>query len=101
MTNQALPNLSSLEFWRRPLAAREADFKLLRDTQPISWQPQPEGALLPPSEGSGGYWAVVRYEDIRTVSRDPAPVHQRQGRDARGRPAGDPRRRAVLPGDGR
>lgn len=26
---------------------------------------------MPQDEGSGGFWAVVRYEDVRTVSRDP------------------------------
>jgi cytochrome P450 len=38
----------------------------------VSWQRQPEGQLVE-LEGdlTGGYWALTRYEDIRTVSRNP------------------------------
>ena len=63
-------NLSSLDFWLQPRDEREAGFKQLRDDDPLSWQPQPETTLMPPGEGSGGYWAAVRYDDIRSVSRD-------------------------------
>src|SRR5215468_12789242 len=64
-------NLSSLDFWSQTLEEREAGFKHLRDHDPLSWQPQPETTLMPADEGSGGYWAAVRYDDIRAVSRDP------------------------------
>ena len=37
----SLPNLSSIEFWAQPA-----------------------------EDGSGGYWAATRFEDIQEVSRD-------------------------------
>ena len=60
-----------MEFWALPPAAREEGFAELRATAPVSWHRQPESQLLPESEGTGGYWAVVRYEDVREISRDP------------------------------
>jgi cytochrome P450 len=60
-----------MEFWARTPAGREEGFAELRDTAPVSWHRQPESQLLPESEGTGGYWAIVRYEDVREVSRDP------------------------------
>ena len=64
-------DISSQEFWALPPDEREPAFAALRRDDPVSWQRQPEGQLMPQEEGSGGYWAVVRYEDVRTVSRDP------------------------------
>ncbi len=43
----------------------------MRREQPISWQRQPDASMIPQEEGTGGYWAVLGYEDVRTVSRDP------------------------------
>ena len=60
-----------MEFWARPPAEREEGFAQLRAEAPVSWHRQPESQLLPESEGTGGYWAIVRYEDLREVSRDP------------------------------
>ena len=60
-----------MDFWARPPAGREEGFAELRRTAPVSWHRQPESQLLPESEGTGGYWAVVRYDDVREVSRDP------------------------------
>jgi cytochrome P450 len=37
-------------------------FRWLRRNDPVHWHRDPEGP---------GYWAVTRYEDVRTVSRDP------------------------------
>jgi cholest-4-en-3-one 26-monooxygenase len=37
-------------------------FKLLRKNVPVSWQKDPQGP---------GFWALVKYRDIVTVSRDP------------------------------
>jgi cytochrome P450 len=65
-------DLSSLEFWTLPPAEREELFARLRAEAPVTWHRQPESQLLPESEGTGGYWAVVRYDDVRAVSRDPA-----------------------------
>ena len=72
-------DLSSQEFWALPPDEREESFAKLRADAPISWQRQPEGALMPEAEGSGGYWAVVRYDDVRTVSRDPETYRSGQG----------------------
>jgi cytochrome P450 len=60
-----------MEFWALPPDARERGFAELRANAPVSWHRQPESQLLPESEGEGGYWAIVRYEDVREVSRDP------------------------------
>ena len=46
-------------------------FARLRAEAPVTWQRQPESQLLPESEGTGGYWAIVRYDDVRDVSRNP------------------------------
>jgi cytochrome P450 len=40
----------------------------LRDTQPVSWQEEPEVGSWP---GGPGFWAVTRYEDVRHVLRTP------------------------------
>ena len=58
-------------FWALPPAGREEGFAELRASAPVPWHRQPESKLLPESEGTGGYWAVVRYEDVREISRDP------------------------------
>jgi len=60
-----------MEFWALSPAERERGFAELRATTPVSWHRQPESRLLPESEGTGGYWAIVRYDDVREVSRDP------------------------------
>ena len=39
-----------------------AAFKLLRDTAPVFWHPDPQGS---------GFWAVTKYHDLIAVSRDP------------------------------
>jgi cytochrome P450 len=64
-------NLSAQAFWAQPLAAREAAFAELRHERPVSWHGPPESVLLEPEEGTGGYWAVVGYDDVRAISRDP------------------------------
>ncbi len=38
-------------------------FKILRREAPVFWQEEPDG---------GGYWALTKYDDIVTVSLDPA-----------------------------
>jgi cytochrome P450 len=44
------------------------DFRRLRDTDPVSWQPEPEVLGWP---GGPGFWAVTRYADVRHVLRTP------------------------------
>jgi cytochrome P450 len=66
-----LHDLSALDFWARTPAERAAAFAQMRSAEPISWHRQPDAAMIPQEEGTGGYWAVLRYDDVRTVSRDP------------------------------
>src|SRR2546428_314807 len=63
-------DLSATSFWAQPMPAREAAFAELRRERPISWHGPPEAVLIDPEESTGGYWAVVRHDDVRTVSRD-------------------------------
>ena len=72
-------DLSAQEFWAQPHERREAAFARLRAEDPVSWQRQPEGRLMPSEAGTGGYWAVVRYDDVRTVSRDPETFRSGDG----------------------
>ena len=37
-------------------------YRWLRDNDPVHWHPEPEGP---------GFWAITKYEDIRSVSRQP------------------------------
>ncbi|MGH3156337.1 MAG: cytochrome P450, partial [Streptosporangiaceae bacterium] len=43
-------------------------FRRLRDTDPVSWQAEPEVMGWP---AGPGYWAVTRYADVRHVLRTP------------------------------
>jgi cytochrome P450 len=61
-------DISAQEFWTRTPEEREETFARLRAEEPVSWQRQPESDLLPQEEGSGGYWAVTRYDDVREAS---------------------------------
>jgi cytochrome P450 len=45
------------------------ELQLLRDTDPVSWQDEPEVGVWP---AGPGFWAVTRYEDVRHVLRSPA-----------------------------
>ena len=71
-------DLSGQVFWRQPAPDREAAFAVLRREAPISWQRGPDSVLLPDQETTG-YWAVVRYDDVRSVSRDPATFRSGEG----------------------
>lgn len=42
--------------------------RLLRDTDPVSWQEEPEIGIWP---AGPGFWAVTRYDDVRHVLRTP------------------------------
>ena len=69
----AAVSLSHPEFWACPPGEREVTFARLRREAPVSWQPPTEGGLrlIPPGPEDPGYWAVVRHEDVVSVSRDP------------------------------
>jgi cytochrome P450 len=45
------------------------DLRLLRDTEPVSWQSEPAVGLWP---AGPGFWAVMCYDDVRHVLRSPA-----------------------------
>lgn len=63
-------DLSVQDFWRQPAAARDEAFATLRREQPVSWQRAPEPVLIEADESTGGYWALVRHDDVRAVSRN-------------------------------
>jgi cytochrome P450 len=72
-------DLSSLEFWDEPAEVRDRGFAVLRREAPISHQHPLEDILGVTERDERGYWAVVRYEDIRRVSRDPETFCSGQG----------------------
>jgi len=63
-------NVSANSFWALTARQRDEVWRELRDHEPVSWQPPAEGGLMP-IEDDDGYWAVVRYDDIREVSTNP------------------------------
>lgn len=62
-------HVTGLDFWAKTAEEREETFKLLRDEDPISWQPPMEGSLMPPE--NDGVWVVTRHADIQEVSKNP------------------------------
>jgi cytochrome P450 len=72
-------DLGSLEFWGRPAEERDRYFAHLRRDAPLSRHEPPEDILGLPDQGRPDYWAVVRFEDVRRVSRDPARFCSGQG----------------------
>ncbi|MGI8716111.1 MAG: cytochrome P450 [Solirubrobacteraceae bacterium] len=65
-------DLGSLEFWGQPAEQRDRYFDWLRREAPISRHAPPEDILGLGDQGRMHYWAIVRYDDIRQISRDPA-----------------------------
>src|SRR5438270_9308092 len=65
-------DLGSLEFWDQPAEVRDRAFALLRRDAPVSHHQPPVDILGVTERDERGYWAIVRHEDIRRVSRDPA-----------------------------
>jgi cytochrome P450 len=76
-----LPNtdLGSLEFWGQPADDRDRYFEQLRRDAPISRHAPPEDILGLPDQGRLEYWAIVRYDDIRRISRDPETFRSGDG----------------------
>jgi cytochrome P450 len=72
-------DLGSLDFWGRPAEERDRQFELLRRSAPISRHEPLEDILGLPDQGRMHYWAIVRYEDIRRISRDPAGFRSGDG----------------------
>ncbi|RYJ05868.1 MAG: cytochrome P450, partial [Actinomycetales bacterium] len=71
-------DLSATAFWLKSADEREAIYAELRRDRPISWQRPVEDAVTPDPDDPG-YWAVVRHEDICTVSKDNDTFVSRQG----------------------
>ena len=80
MSTVADPNidLSALEFWARPYEERERAFRWLRDNDPVSWHRPPE-PLAPGLQNSKGYWAIVRYEHLKELSRNDTVFSSAEG----------------------
>src|SRR3954469_12179733 len=72
-------DLGSLEFWDHPAEERDRAFALLRRDAPVSHHQPPDNLLEVEQVDERGYWAVVRYEDIRHVSRNPDVFCSGQG----------------------
>ena len=71
--------LSTLAFWSQPPEDREPLFARLRAEEPVSWHRPPDDILgieIPPDDG---YWAIVRYDDVRAISRDPKRFQSGKG----------------------
>jgi len=61
--------LGTTAFWAEPLGERDRAFASLRERCPVAFHPELE-TLEGAPEGPG-FWSVTRYEDVRTVSRQP------------------------------
>jgi cytochrome P450 len=72
-------DLGSLDFWGMPAQERDRYFAELRRDSPISRHQPPEDILGLPDQGRMSYWAIVRYDDVRRISRDPATFCSGQG----------------------
>src|SRR4051794_3028085 len=72
-------DLGSLEFWDRPAEERDKVFAVLRRDAPVSHHQPPEDVLGVAERDERGYWAIVRHEDIREVSRHPETYCSGQG----------------------
>ena len=72
-------DLGSLEFWSQPAEQRDVYFEYLRREAPISRHEPPEDILGLPDQGRMSYWAIVRYEDVRRISREPQTFCSGQG----------------------
>jgi cytochrome P450 len=70
-TSEPQVDLGALDFWGRPAEERDRYFAWLREERPLSQHEPPEDILGLPDQGRQPYWAVVRYEDVRAISRDP------------------------------
>ncbi|MGH9270163.1 MAG: cytochrome P450 [Ilumatobacteraceae bacterium] len=69
--------LGSLDFWALPLDERDAAFAALRAKCPVAFHP--ELTVLEGRPEGPGFWSVTRYEDVRTVSRQPHLFSSSQG----------------------
>ncbi len=73
------PDLGSLHFWGLPAQRRDRYFERLRRDAPLSRHAPPEDILGLPDQERMHFWAIVGYEDIRRISRDPATFRSGDG----------------------
>jgi cytochrome P450 len=60
--------LADILFWQLPESERDAAFGTLRAERPVSWHEEFEYPGVPKGPG---FWAVTRYQDVQTASRNP------------------------------
>jgi cytochrome P450 len=61
--------LGTTAFWAKPLQERHEAFAALRDRCPVAFHPELE--VLEGAPQGPGFWSITRFEDVRTVSRQP------------------------------
>jgi cytochrome P450 len=88
-------DLGALDFWGQPAERRDEYFGWLREEAPISRHEPPE--TISGERAGGHFWAVVRYEDVRRVSRDAASFCAGQGTHFGKRPKELMERRQSFP----
>jgi cytochrome P450 len=71
--------IGTSEFWMRPAEERDEVFARLRRDQPLSRHPAIDDLLGIGERDERPYWAVVRHDDVRRVSRDPATFCSGEG----------------------
>jgi cytochrome P450 len=72
-------NLGTLDFWGQTAEERDVYFEYLRRERPMSRHDPPEDLLGMPEQSRTEYWAIVCYEDIRRISRDPGTFRSGDG----------------------
>lgn len=63
--------IGTADFWQLPAEQRDEVFATLRRERPLSRHPAPDDMLGIGERDERPFWAVVRHDDIRRVSRDP------------------------------
>lgn len=71
--------IGTADFWQLPAEERDVVFAELRRERPLSRHPAPEDMLGIGERDERPFWALVRHEDIRRVSRDPQTFCSGQG----------------------
>jgi cytochrome P450 len=61
--------LGTTAFWAKPLQERHEAFAALRDRCPVAFHPELE--VLEGAPQGPGFWSITRFDDVRTVSRQP------------------------------
>lgn len=64
-------HIGTSDFWLLPAEERDVVFAELRRERPLSRHPAPEDMLELGERDERPFWAIVRHDDIRRVSRDP------------------------------